>query len=167
MKRIAFFISLSLLMYSCQNQGTEHDYPLHVGDIAFDETIDDPDFFICNEKRIPQYYAFRSSSYLGEKPVIEKYFQEKYNHEGLENENGYLTIRFIVNCKGKAGRFRMQEMGLDYIEKKFDIKLSDQLFSLTTQIEAWTKNISKGQPYDYYQYLTFKIIDGEIKEILP
>lgn len=162
-----YLFFLALFLYSCQNQVDTSGYPLHVGDIAFDENLDNPDFFICNEKRIPQYYAFDISPYKGEKPRIEQYFQEKYSSEGLENENGYITIRFIVNCEGKSGRFRKQEMGLDYVEKKLDFRLSEQLFTLTQQLDGWNDIIHKGQRYDYYSYITFKIIDGKIKEILP
>jgi len=162
-----YLFLILVFTYSCQNQSEENIYPLHVGDIAFDEHLDDPDFFICNEKRIPQYYAFDISPYKGEKPQIAEYFQEKYSSTGLENENGYLTIRFIVNCEGKSGRFRKQEMGLDYLENKFDVRLSEQLFTLTQQLDGWNDIIHKGQRYDYYRYITFKIIDGKIKEILP
>lgn len=162
-----FYPIMLLVFWGCPSDKEDSMYPLHVGDIEFDGNMDNPDFFICNENRIPQYYAFEISPYKGEKPAIEKYYLEKYSSEGLQGENGYLTIRFIVNCKGEAGRFRMQEMDLDMNEQKFNLKLSEQLFILTKELDGWNDFIHKKQPYDYYNYITFKIINGEINEILP
>lgn len=154
-------------LFNCNKKEIESTYPLHVGDIAFNEDIDDPDFFICNEKRIPQYYGFNESPFLEEKTDLLDYFHNNYSNNDFENENGFISIRFIINCKGESGRFRMQEMDLDLVEHKFNTDLLEKIFSLSKQYKGWNNIIHKKQPYDYYYYLTFKIINGEIKEILP
>ena len=55
----------------------------NVGDIAYDESIDDKNFVICNEALIKQYYVRYSSdfeaAYGGEKPALESSFFNSYS----------------------------------------------------------------------------------------
>ncbi len=155
------------LVASCWNESEDSPYPRQVGDIAFDAALDDPEFMVCNEKRAQQYYAFRTSAFQGEKPAVEQYFEERFQGIETDGEDGYITVRFIINCEGKAGRFRLQEMGMDYKEKQFEHSIGPQLLELTKKFDGWNSIVHKGQPYDYYQYLTFKIQGGKITEILP
>lgn len=46
-------------------------------------------------------------------------------------DSGMVRIRFIVNCKGQPGRFRMISAGYDYKEKQLDKAITDQLMSIT------------------------------------
>ncbi len=143
----------------------------NVGDIPLDPLQDDPNFMICSEKLIKQYYVRYSSDdpprYRGEKRAMENTIREKYNFPETTGENGFLTIRFIVNCKGKSGRFRIEEMDANYQPKKFDSKISHQLLEITKALDGWTPRRRGTREYDFYQYLTFKIIHGQIIEILP
>lgn len=143
----------------------------NVGDIPFDPSIDDPDFEICSENLIKQYYVRYSADdpprYKGEKITMENTIRKKYSFPDTAAENGFLTIRFIVNCKGKSGRFRIEEMDSNYQPKKFDPKISTQLLAITKALDGWIPRRRSTRYYDFYQYLTFKINRGQIIEILP
>jgi len=142
-------------------------YPNNVGDIQPDPMLDDSTFRVCRETNIPQYYSVQSG-FEGEKPAIIRYFKQNFKKEkAFAQENGYLTIRFVVNCNGQTGRFRLLEMGTDYQPKKFSDALSGQLLRLTRQMTGWLPGKSENIPYDYYQYLTFTIVQGEITQITP
>ncbi len=159
---------LLLAIVSCQNTHNQKSaYPNHVGDIAFDENIDDPNFKICLNGRIPQYYEFgKSLQCKGEKPAIDKHFEIlKLNETTVES--GYITIRFIVNCEGKTGRYRIEEMNNDYQPISFDKKLVEKILTLTKELSGWIVGGNPEQPVDYYQYLTFKIEEGKLIEIMP
>ena len=78
-----------------------------------------------------------------------------------------MTIRFIVNCQGQTGRFRVQGMSYKYNEKTFNKNLTSQLLSLTKQLDGWIIGENGGKKFDYYQYLTFKIEKGKLIEIMP
>ncbi|HEY5825628.1 MAG TPA: hypothetical protein VIT44_14740, partial [Cyclobacteriaceae bacterium] len=106
--RFAFLLTLQL---SFAQSKSPSKYPDHVGDIAFDAKLDDPEFRICAEHSVYlQYYNFgKGVQYKGEKPAIEEHFKEVYSNK-MPSETGYITIRFVVNCAGKTGRFRVQEM---------------------------------------------------------
>lgn len=168
--RIPFYLCL-LLFAACSTTRKKMvpnaPYPNQVGDIAADSLLDDPTFRACRESNIPQYYNIKSG-YEGEKPAIERYFKQSFRKDkAFEHENGYITIRFVVNCNGQTGRFRVQEMGRDYRPKKFPAPLTAQLLQLTKAMDGWLPGMSNSIPYDYYQYLTFTIVNGDIERITP
>lgn len=145
----------------------DSSYPNNVGDIKPDSLLDDSAFRACRESNIPQYYSVESG-FEGEKPAIERYFKQNFRSDkAWAKENGYLTIRFIVNCNGQTGRFRLLEMSPDYQPKKFPESLSAHLLQLTKKMSGWLPGRSENIPYDYYQYLTFTITKGEITRITP
>lgn len=144
------------------------DYPKNVGDIRPDPALDDPKFSVCRENYIQQYYYSTTSGFRGEKPALQAFFREKFTlNPKHRSENGYITIRFVVNCRGEAGRFRVQEMGTDYLPKKFPLALTAHLLNLTKQLDGWLPAQHNGIVFDYYQYLTFVIASGDIAQILP
>ncbi len=143
-------------------------YPDHIGDISFDASIDNPDFKICNPNSVFQYFEFgKGLQYKGEKPKINGIFKSGFKPGAIKNESGYLTIRFIVNCEGRTGWFRLQGMNKEYKEKEFDGELVDKLLTLTKSLDGWIIGGGATNKVDYYQYLTFKLVDGQLIEIMP
>jgi hypothetical protein len=177
MKHLIFVVFLFVSLCSCgqkpktnaQTSKDESDYPLQVSDIAFDPAVDDPNFKVCDETNVYQYYNFANGiPYIGEKPKLVRFFNEKLKTTEEKGETGYVTIRFVVNCEGKTGRFRVQEMDMNYQPRKFGETLTKQLLELTKQLEGWFLPQDEAKAvYDYYQYLTFKIENGKLTEILP
>jgi len=168
MSKIKRHTTLALLTFliACQTDNYKS-----VGDIPHDNSLDETEFKVCNENRIKQYYVRRSSdtapSYKGEKGGMENEILSKYTNPENSSESGYLTIRFLVNCKGEAGRFRMEEMDFNYKSKKFDKNISNQLLNIVKDLDGWIPRHRGETTYDYYQYLTFKIEQGQITKILP
>ena len=154
-------------MTDSHNRG-EVVYTRHVGDILFDANVDDPAFKVCDEGRAKQYYNFgKGLLYKGEKDDLDAYFMERFKPKKKTKETGSITIRFIVNCEGKTGRFRIQGIDPNYKVKQFNTSLVNQLLQLTKELDGWVVGEKEGKIYDYYQYLTFKIKNGELIEIMP
>lgn len=146
----------------------EKNYLRQVGDIPFDPQVDDPAFRVCNENTARQYYNFgKGLMYRGEKAELKRFFQKNFRTQKGKKESGYITIRFIVNCEGKTGRFRVMEIDRDFQVKHFSKGLVSKLSGLVAQLDGWIIGEQDGKAFDYYQYLTFKIEDGAITEILP
>jgi len=164
------FLALLAFFGACKpgkNARITGDYPKQVGDIKADPMLDDTTFHACRESNIPQYYSV-DGSFEGENPAIERYFKQNFRKQKTwTKSNGYLTIRFVVNCKGETGRFRIQEMDLNYHAKKFPETLSQHLLTLCKQMNGWKAGKSETLVHDYYQYLTFTIAHGEILRITP
>lgn len=105
--------------------------------------------------------------YKGGKKEIWNIFNEQLDTTKLFNESGYLTYRFIVNCNGKAGRFITEEADLDFKRKKFNATTTTHFYEILKEMTDWIPTISKGKNVDAYFYLTFKLEDGKLVELLP
>ena len=85
----------------------------------------------------------------------------------LKGQDGYFTFRFVVNCKGEAGRFTTEESDLKYNKKEFSSELRNHFLEMLLGVPQWESLTINGEPRDAYVYVTFKIKDDEIIEILP
>lgn len=166
MKRIA--IIAIVLLAGCTRSNQDSKYLRWVGDAEFDPEMDAGDFQLCgSEKLVQQYFYFgQGLQYEGEKTALRKRFKEAYLPVETA-QSGWVRIRFIVNCQGQTGRFRMIGSDLDYQEQIFDKRIIDQLLKITQSLEGWAVLSKSGKPRDYYQYLIFKINNGDITDILP
>lgn len=143
-------------------------YPNYVGDIAFDSTRDNKEINPCIPLRVFQYFNDGNGmEYEGEKPAIERAFATQYQCPVLAGETGLIRIRFLVTCKGATDRYRMIAMNVAYTEKQFDARITQQLMAITQSLKGWKVKKIRGIAVDYYQYLIFKMEDGQLKEILP
>lgn len=169
-RAVYFFVAFfSFVLMSCQAEKSSGKYLVTVGNIEFDEKLDDPAFRKCYpEKQIDvQYYqGTKEFDYKGEKiDIIEKLTNEKISSES--KINGYITVRFLVNCEGKTGLFRIQQMNADLKEAVLDKELGDKLLRFTKSLDGWMPKEIKGLKIGYYQYLTYKIENGKVSEVLP
>lgn len=128
--------------------------------------MDDPTFTVCDEQFIFEYYNFQKGfQFEGEKIALINYFRTHY--KALAKDNGYFTVRFVVNCKGETGRFRTETMSFSYQPVEMDEETTNQLLKLCKELKGWGIGIYQEKARDYYQYLTFKIEEGQLTEILP
>lgn len=168
-------IPLSLFSLVCSAQKYVPENNQDVGNIVFDPKIDDPNFKVCNPGKSYQYYYFSDGlSYKGEKYEILKLWKQTQKPTLNSNETGYISIRFLVNCEGKTGLFRIQQFNSNYEEVSFDTDLVNLTLNFVKKLSGWNTLVYKGnnpeykgKSFDYYQYLTFKIEQGVVTEILP
>ena len=171
--KLTIIFTLLFLTISCNTLNTKTPqsvYSRHVGDIQYDSTIDSSNFKPCNgDSLIAQYFNYSGSFPLKrEKKELVSFFQENYIPINSKGQSGRIRVRFIVNCEGKSGRFRLLEGNGNYNNFSFDKKISNQLLKLTKDIHDWKICVNNsGSPIDYYMYLTFIIQDGDLIDILP
>lgn len=169
--KILFFVIFSTCFLGCSTK--EHhkkvEYLRWVGDSVFRSDIDSETFSACHgDENIYQYFNLsQGPEYLNEKPALEVSFKNAFKPVVGKNQNGMIRIRFVVNCEGHAGRFRLLQSDFNYQETIFDKAITMQLLEITKSIRDWQVFYKNEKPIDYYQYLIFKIEDGQIKEILP
>lgn len=165
---IVLLLFFNNFLFSQNTSETKSIYPNKIGDIEFYKETDKENFELCFEKHIAQYFNNSNGlEYEGEKLAIEKEFARKYKSENIKNESGLIRIRFVVNCKGETDRFRLIAMDEKYNEKVFRKSIIDQLLAITKNLKGWKVKKYKETAIDYYQYLIFKIENGQLKEILP
>ncbi|MFD0798454.1 hypothetical protein ACFQZJ_13360 [Maribacter chungangensis] len=170
-KKILSVILCSIL-FSCSESKTktiiEKKYFNDLGEIPFDEKLDDINFKVCHEDiTFPFNYGGVGLIYEGEKKELVKTFADNYQYSERKGQNGFITIRFIINCEGKAGRYRAVGMDFNLKPKKFDETIFSQVLNITKNLSGWKAYEYQGKTYDYQQYLTFKFEDGKLKDILP
>lgn len=175
--KISPLLVFLLVFNSCQEKKPEtkkslnkkSKYPRMLGNIAYDSLIDNPEFKLCRgERSVVQYFALGEKTYVGEMWAIEKAVRAQYDIPETKGQSGLIRVRFIVNCKGKTGRFRLIAMDNEYNEFEFNSEISNRVLTITKSLKDWKvfKN-KQQQALDYYQYLIFKIKDGQLIEILP
>lgn len=121
---------LLIAFSSCGPKDKGSNYLRHVGDIPFDEKLDDPQFKVCNESKATVHYAFENPNlYKGEKPAIEAAFRS-IHYSKARPGSGYITVRFMVNCEGATGRFRVEQLDLNYKDKNFDPDFVQEIVSV-------------------------------------
>lgn len=170
-KAVYLFALFAFVMASCQTDNKVKKYPDTVGDIEFDKRQDDPDFKKCGSEKwgrvsFQYYQGAKQFSYRGEKIAITEKLK-KENIYSEKNINGYITVRFLVNCEGKTGLFRLQHMSPDLKDSVLDEELEKKLLQFTKSLDGWMPKEIQGLKVDYYQYLTYKIENGKVSEVLP
>jgi len=166
-----FLLFFLLIFTHCQeptkiSRYADPDLKVQVGDIDPNPEIDG-DFQNCNVGRLPQYYAYKEKPFAKGKLHFERMIRAFYLAPADNEESGLLRIRFTVNCHGESGRFRLLSMNEEYEEFNFSSIITDQLLALTKDYAEWRVLSYDGMESDYYFYVTFKIENGQIKEILP
>ncbi|TAF33013.1 MAG: hypothetical protein EAZ57_07130 [Cytophagales bacterium] len=166
---------MALLSFSClclphsvQGQCVENNYLRWVDDIAHDAKLDGKKSHLCNDENssIQYFNPTLGLQYEGEKTAIENTFYKKYKPVKVL-ESGWIRVRFIVNCKGEAGRFRVIESDENYTPRPFSPIITTQILKITKSLKGWKPLQYQDRPADYYQYVIVKIKNGNIEKILP
>ena len=130
----------------------------------------DQDFQTCNSiHRIYDYYNGQEIIYYkgGKKGILET-VNELLDTEKINKESGYLTFRFVVNCKGEVGRIVTEEADLDFQRKQFNDLTRQHFYQIFQNLQDWIPIKNRNKEFvDAYYYLTFKLKDGELIELLP
>lgn len=97
---------------------------------------------------------------------VQAYLQQK--NETYTN-SGYITFRFMVDCEGKrVPQTEVLQTDEKYAAFHFEKKLVDELFSFLKTLDKWVTYKSKeGNTYSYKAFLTFKIKNGKVINIIP
>jgi len=157
------YVGLIIILVSCGQESKK--YVHDIGHIDPETALGDKDFKTCKDEIYEYYNSEPDGGYKYGKKALRDTVLRKYSSNG--NESGYLTFRFVVNCQGKAGRYITISNNLEMIPKQFDKELVSQLFAITQDLNEWRPVILENESRDYYMYITYKMLDGKIIEILP
>lgn len=153
----------------CAHLGNAQDRWLE--DIPHDPAIDNPNFQLCNgEENVLQYFNVGNNIEIeGDRPFILETFAREYD-SSVSQESGLVRIRFVINCKGEADRYRLLTSDLEYQPYEMDKRITDQLMRITKSLTGWKEKFTEDEAatsVDYYLYLVFRIVNGKIVKILP
>ena len=166
-KSLLFFFSILFLIISCTNSNNGS----YVGQIDFEPKIDTSYFELCNAADVEQYYIRKGkkspAQFKGGIEELKNSIKDQCSLLDKSREQYYITVRFIVNCKGKVGRFRFNALSenLKYID--IDTSNFTCIQRSIEKLEKWIPVHDKKTKYDFYQYFCIKIVNGKIDEIMP
>lgn len=114
-------------------------------------------------------YPFQYYSFDAKYPVSSETLKEQINKTLTPqiSINGFITIRFVVNCEGKIGNFEIYEVDDFYKNTQFDKRYTSQILSFVKTLKNWKIATYQNKIYDYSTFLTFKIEHGAVTEVLP
>ena len=108
--------------------------------------------------------------YPGRQYGLRKDLLPKVDLASFVKESGYLTVRFVVNCRGEIGRFTTDESDLDFRPKRFPPAAVRELALAVQRLGGWSTapvRASDTDNGDFYTYLTLKFEDGQLVDLLP
>ena len=170
MKKLLILISLFLICVGCNSKQNENDIfqklEHTIEYIDPENSLYNDGFEICHQGWIFNYYNPQEATYSEGKNNLRKFILDNYDNKSY-SDSGYLNIHFVINCKGKTGRYKVYENDLNLEPYSFNSDLKHQLLELTRRLKTWNPNVLKGDAVDSYMYISYKIKNGEIIEILP
>ena len=165
MNKINLFLLVSFLLAIVATGWYYYQTNNRVGDIAFNSELDNPSFNLCNDGYIGQDYASYGANYYGGKKAIKKHIFKYLQHQDLFRGSGLITFRFVVNCKGETGYYRVKSIDEDLQETEFDPQQLQKLEAAIAQLEDWQPGKWQDEKFDSYYQITFKIENGKITDI--
>lgn len=166
--RFLLLVLIAVLKTYSQNTVPQH---LHVkekiGWIPFDKSIDNSNFVVCDELNIEEYYQV-NPSYGEGMPSIRKYVAAHQPElEALCKKDGYIIVRFVINCQGQTDRYRTKFMSLTYTdENTVNAELQKKIVHLLRSMGNWTPGKYDGKTYDCYQHLKFLFKNSQLVDVL-
>jgi len=160
---------IELMSVQAFEQLADHDEH-RIGWIDARNTLsDDSDFELCNhEIRIADYYnSTPDGRYIHNKRAMLDTIYSNLDKSKLIDQTGSLVFRFVVNCKGEAGRFIARGYDVNYQPMTFREETVQHLFSILQRLEEWRPVVIREEARDAYFYINIKIDNGEIIDILP
>lgn len=115
------------------------------------------------------YYSFRakypknSASLLNEAHLFLQKKNETYSG------SGYITLRFTIDCQGKMTK-KVQVLQTDeqYKNYHFDIAFVNEIYLFLKTLDKWiVAEPLPGKRFSYITFITFKIKNGKIINIIP
>tara|TARA_R110001583_G_scaffold57677_2_gene172523 strand:+ start:23714 stop:24262 length:549 start_codon:yes stop_codon:yes gene_type:complete len=146
---------------------TDKPYKNYIGYIGQEKALLNDVYTLCDGGNI--YHTYSSASlkaYAGTKKQFRTALTENYSGDKF-NDSGYLNFRFLVNCDGNAGWFEIIQMNLDLEETKLNPQMVDSLFTFTAMPQNWKELDFHEKSSNYYMYVSYRIENGKVVEIVP
>ncbi len=125
----------------------------------------------CNNNLYPYYKIGAELKYNGGFYAIKEIVNTNFSNSKFENindNNGIVVVNFQVNCFGSITNLHSKSYNLEYVESKINQLIINNLTNSVLSLKNWIlSNNEKGEKMCYHKFLSFKIVNGKIIEILP
>lgn len=123
-------------------------------------------FKTCNTLRPIEYYNFNPDfKYVDGNDFVLKKVNE--NAPIGMQEDGYITIHFLVNCKGKLGQIGLEQMDFNFQSTAFNTALVHHLIDEVLKLDNWPETSDNPSEPSIHAFMMFKIENGKITDLCP
>ncbi len=138
-----------------------------IGWIPFDISLDNPNFKVCDELNIEEYYQVNPVYEEGMQSIRKYMYDHQKSLASLCEKDGYVIVRFVINCQGQTDRYRTKFMSLNYRdENTVNTELQKKIILLVRDMGNWTPGNYDGKPYDCYQHLKLLFKNSQLVDVL-
>ncbi len=167
-----FYTLLFLVIFGCSDNNTiptsKYEIPTRNHNLSytpFDIKLDNPNFTICDSTNISS--GRNRLKYIGGKNKLRKDITSEYLYKpAYATFNGYVVIRFLVNCEGKSGRYRAQALNLDFSPSNTPSDLLEHSIELIRSLDNWKIPSANDSKKEYSKFINLKISNGKIQHVL-
>jgi hypothetical protein len=160
-------LAIFSLLFSFPTIAQQKENARMVFHIPFDPKLDDPAFSICEVEALHPYYSTNAKNRKDKRELVSYFSTNVKIVKNAESESGFVVIRFIINCQGQTGRFRMESFDKNYQPLTFNKGITDQLLMSTKNLKDWIPGQFENRMFDSYFYFCFKIKNGKLIDVLP
>jgi hypothetical protein len=159
---IKTFVTLICLLFYLNNaQSQTEGYP------PARYSIDSLEWLkLCEPTYRNDYYHYSAKNNKSSYQIL-KEWQSVFKKPADFKQTGFLTIKFIINCRLELCCFHIYEMDDRYQPIAFDENVKAQLMTFINNLGGWKVVEEKGKPTNYRYYLNFVIKNGEFKRVSP
>lgn len=122
--------------------------------------------YVFSSFNLYPYFSFQHGRLHEIRQVVER----EYKPISIAGQSGLIRFKFIVNCRGEAGRFEMLTVDENYQKFTFSHQITNQLSAICqNKLTNWEpgKTNHDQTPVDTFCLLTFRLKDGLITDIFP
>ncbi|MEQ8908830.1 MAG: hypothetical protein RIC95_06540 [Vicingaceae bacterium] len=118
-------------------------------------------------KTFPYYVA--SDYYQVNFLDLKNHFISNTKSSDLNTKKDFIIrIRFLMNCNGEIGQFKVKSYDFDYREIDLSPTISKHFTDLLANYQKWTPPLlANGEAANIHAFYSFRIKQGEIIEVLP
>lgn len=116
------------------------------------------------------YYYQVGGKYLQSSITVLKKVQTYLQHvHNIENGSGYITFRFRIDCAGyRTRRTQVLQTDESYKTYHFNKAFINELYLFLNTLKDWkAAKDNRGNSFSYIAFITFKIKDGKVINIIP
>ena len=170
MRSSIYFLSF-LFILACSREpaaSTAYEIPSRNHDLSYipyDADLDNPDYIVCDSTRIGS--GRNRLQYPGGNKQLREVIQDQYQYQSAYAAyNGYIMIRFLVNCEGTSGRYRVEALNLDFSRAEAPPGLVNHTKEIIKNLDAWVKVKNPNGKEEYSKFINLKIENGQIQHVL-
>lgn len=172
MKKNTLFILLAFCFFSCAVDKpavtVKFEIPVrnhHLSYIPYDASFDHPDYIICDSTKVNS--GRNSLRYTEGTAQLKEDIQHNFVYDpSYASFNGYVVIRFLVNCEGQSGRYRAQSLHLDFSPSDVPSDLLIHALEIVKNLDNWTKSPRYDAREEYAKFINLKFENGKIQHVL-